>query len=147
MDPFLPLFGHFADDDHSGSRVFAALGVVGRRSKHRPWYFRQSRPVFFVKSLQADPELLRGSSHFIECGEAVEDIERGIFQTFGHHGAGALLKFQNEFQLQPASLTVGIVEFFKEKNIPQEIENGGVDGDVAPFGRAQGAKDDLPIGL
>ena len=79
MDPLLPLFGHFADDDHSGSGVFAAFGVVGRRSKHCPWYFRQSRPVFLVKSLQTDSELLWGSSHFIECGEAVEDIERGVF--------------------------------------------------------------------
>ena len=70
MDPFLPFFRHFAQDGHSGSRVFAAFSVVGRRSKEGSWSIRQSCAVFFVKSFQADPELLRVSSHFIECGRA-----------------------------------------------------------------------------
>jgi hypothetical protein len=44
-----------------------------------------------------------------------------------------------------ARRALGFVEFFQEKNIPQKVEDRGVDGRIAPFGRAHGAQNDLPI--
>ena len=52
------------------------------------------------------PELLRLAAHFIERGQAIEEIKGRVLQSLGHDRPGALLKFQDEVHMLGARFLV-----------------------------------------
>jgi hypothetical protein len=58
-----------------------------------------------MKFFRAYPELFGRAANFVERHKAVVDVASGVFQAFGHHRPGELLKLQGE--LQPFQVGIG----------------------------------------
>src|SRR5262249_46633754 len=147
VDPLLPFSWHLTQNGDSCPYIFASFCVMRGRGQQGLGSFCQPRPVLLMKSFQADPELLRMPSHLIEGGESVKDVKGSILQSFGHDWARALLKLQDELELQPASSVVEFIEFLQEQNISEKIKNRCVDRRISPLGRPDCVQNDLSICL
>src|SRR5205807_8374037 len=101
--------------------------------------------ISFVKTVDAQPELLRLAAHFVEGRQTVVNIERGILQAFRHDRPGKLLKFKHELHVLLARLRIQVRRKTKKQNVAKEIENLFLDRRIASLGRSNRALDHLSI--
>src|SRR6516165_4448987 len=147
VNPILPLARYLTEHGNPRSNILASLRIMRGRSKESVWRFGKACSVFFVKPLQAHAKKLRRSPDFVQSDKAVENVERSVFQSFGHDRTCALLKFQNKIELQLSCLVGEVFKLLQKQDVAQIIKNRNVDCRVAPLGCSDCSEDYLTIGL
>ena len=101
-----------------------------------------------MKFLHAHAEFVGGGAHLVQRNKTVVNIKGGIFQAFGHHRSGELLKFQSKCQALLASIGRGTVGGrLQQKNVANEIENRRRRALVAPLGAGHSLQQSCAIAL
>jgi len=84
---------------------------------------------------------LRAAADLVHGHQPVEDIERGVFDAFGHDGAGQLLPAHQESERVYFQITVDV----QQQDARHEIEADGADLRVAPPGVVDGPAEKLRV--
>ena len=108
------------------ARVLAALRVVrrSRRKGMRPSLLTVA--VALVEALRRDAYQRGLAADFVQRGERVEAIERGVFEPFRRDGARQLLEAQGEVSSLRALLVCYSARVFQEQKRAYEVEDRSV---------------------
>ena len=98
-----------------------------------------------MKLVDAEAEMLRLASHFVQRRQPVVNIERRVLEPLRHDRPGALLEFQNEMRVRLPRFVVEIFRETKEQNVAQEIEDRFLERRISALRRDHGALDDGAI--
>ncbi len=113
-------FRDFGQHGEPGADVVGALGVVGRKGGHGLRARGLHVLVVGVEVGDGDAVFAGVGADFVERGEAVEAVERGVLDALGHDGRGELLEAEEELVCQRAG-------HFEGQDLLEELEKAGVD--------------------
>ncbi len=97
--PLPPLLRDLGQHVETCPRILPAFGVMGCGSHHGvgPSFLPdRSRPMGFADGLR--PEVGGVAANFVQRKQRAVAVERRVFQTFGLHGRGVLLKLHSKAQ-------------------------------------------------